>query len=196
MNRFKKNVLLVLLQILVVYGIAQNNEALDSLSIYSVSIEIDKDEYSLYEKVYVRFKIDFQPDSTHHPTFEGFTCFGRNERIRSHLHDKEIKQIKIYDYELKPEKIGEYILESPTFFKNGKEIKVWKKIFVSNSTPSTQEYTGLKLSMFIENAFKPNGTKRYVVTDDFGYIEISKDSKWEYQRKLSKKEIKMIKKIK
>ena len=196
-STYKKIFNIIFFQIFVFYGVAQNDENSNS-SKYTLSIEVDKDEYSLYENIYIIYKIDFQEDSIHYPNFEDFTIISKMEHLSHNQQDSVVGQIKSKSYILKPNSIGEYILESPTFFINGEEIKGWKKITVSNVTQKNQEDNSeIKLRMFVEHdGLKPYGTYRYVVSDEFGYIEIFKVQKWEYYRKMTKKEFKIINKIK
>ena len=203
MNILKKIVNVTLLQLIASFGMAQNDKLLkyedfNNFSGYTVSIEIDKEEYSLAEYIYVRFKTNFVDDSIKYPDFKGFKIInGPNLSISTNMRGNEIKKTKSVFYVLKPYNSGEYVIESPIFFINGKEIKDWKKITVLNTFRTKKEESEVKFKIFAESAAKPNGTYRYVIGDEFGYIEIFENSCcWEFYRKLTNKEFKLIKTIK
>jgi hypothetical protein len=198
----KKNILIqfiltTLLQLIVYYGIAQNDSWLKpTLSKPTISVETDRDEYSLDEEIYVRFKTTFSDDSVQQPKFEGFRIIkGPSTSISSNMRGRdETEYTKYLSYTLKPNKIGTYIIESPIYFVNGMEIKVWKKIVILKTKPSKKVQSDVKIKTFAENPTE--GTYRYVISEEFGYIEIRGSIRWEFYRKLTNKELKLIKKIK
>ena len=203
-NISKKIIGIVFLQLIICYGIAQNGSWFKYVSDkYKVSIEMDKDEFAVDEDIYIRFKIGFQEDSIHEPNFNGFQIIKRNTTISTSMNNGEMVRTKTLLYVLKPfaamrssALIEEYIIESPTFFVNGEEIKVWKKITVLVTEHTKNEESNVKIRAFAENPTMPDGTYRYVISDDFGYIEICEKLKWVFYRKLTDKEFKLIKGIK
>jgi len=201
MSTLKKVFAVVLLQLIANYGFAQDNDflkytGLSVFSKYKVTIEIDKDEYSLAENIHIRFKIDFEEDSLQLPQIEGFKIINTSTSVSTSMRNGATERIKSIYYILKPYKTGVYIIESPTFFVNGEEIKSWKRIIVTNVNLTKKEESELEFKIFAESVFKPDETYRYVIGDKFGYIEISKNSHWKFYRKLTQKELKSIKKIK
>ena len=147
MSRLKKITVLILLQLITNYGIAQNNDIIkdDSLKVkYTVSVEIDKTEFSIAENIYIRFKIDFKEDSLQYAQYDVFErIVGPNITVSSSYNAGKMTQIKSIFYILKPKISGEYIIESPIFFVNGKEVKDSVKITVSNTRYRVAQSSGL-----------------------------------------------------
>jgi len=202
MTLIKKLHILLLLQLILICGVAQND--ITSMfgnngifSKYAVSIEIEKNEFSIAENIYVKFKIDFIEDSIQNPKFDGFKIVsGPNTSTSRNMVNGVTTQTKSISYVLKPNNSGDCVIESPIFFINGTEVKGQKKITVLNTALTKEEQSEVDFRKFVEGITKKNGTYRYVVRDEFGYIEILQDIKWEFYRKLTKKELKQIKKIK
>jgi len=134
MNKLQKIVSVLIILLIPSYSIAQN-ENLTGSTVFSnnrVSIEIDKDTCSLIELIIVEFKINFKHDSLQYPKFNGFTIIN-GPSIRSSTRVSSgiiIEATKSISYSLKPEKIGELIIESPVVFVVGKEVKECRKITV------------------------------------------------------------------
>jgi uncharacterized protein YbcV (DUF1398 family) len=198
----KKLHIFLLLQLILICGVAQNevtsmfgNNGI--FSKYAVSIEIEKNEFSIAENIYVKFKIDFIEDSIQNPKFDGFKIIsGPNASKSRNMVNGVTTQTKTISYVLKPNNSGDCVIESPIFFINGKEVKGQKIITILNTVLTKEEQSEVGFRKFVESPFKKEGTFRYVVSDEFGYIEISKGINWEFYRKLTEKELKQIKKIK
>ena len=71
----KRNAMVILLQLMTLYGTAQNNGITkdDSLnSGYIISVEIDKNEFSINGNIYVKFTINFKEDSIQYAQYDEF----------------------------------------------------------------------------------------------------------------------------
>jgi len=127
MNKLQKIVSVLIILLIPSYGIAQNENLTGStyFSNYTVLIEIGKKEYFLDKEIHIKFITNFKEDSLHYPNFEGFKIrvgpVTTNYTITKA--DGEIERKKTMQYILKPSVIGEYIIESPVFFVEGKKIK-------------------------------------------------------------------------
>jgi hypothetical protein len=207
MKTFKK-IITVILLLVVNYGVAQNDnfpKKLDSLfsqypvtSKYTILIELDKTEYSLYENIYITFRTDFEEDSLWHPKFEGLQYINGPKTSSSRsMRNGMTEYNKSWSYTLKPNNIGEYLIESPIFFIGGEKLKKYGQIIVLNTTLTKKQESEVEFKKFRESVFKLEGTYRYIVGDKFGYIEVRQGAmEWIFYRKLTSKEVKLIKKIK
>ena len=202
MNQLKRNVIWVLLQLIVPCTIAQNDDllfkqtGLNIFSKYTVSIEMDKTVFSIDELIYVKFKIDFTADSVKNPYFDNFKIIRTTESSSVSYKNGAKVVTKTMLYVLKPDNIGEYIIKSPLFFVNGERVQGSKKITVLNIKLTKQEQSEVRIQAFAEQLLQPKGTYRYILSDEFGYIEVSTGHTWEFYRSLTKKEFNLIKKIK
>ena len=193
---------MILLQLIVPYVIAQNDDLLlkhtgfNMFSKYTVSVETDKNEFSIDENIYVKIKTNFEEDSFQEPNFEGFTIIGKTISNSISYNNGVRVRNRIMFYTLKPISSGEYTIKSPLFFVNGEKVQSQKKITVLDVTLKKQDKSELEIQAFANKIFYPEGTYRYVIGNEFGYIEISKNNTWEFYRKLTEKEFNMIKKIK
>lgn len=162
-----------------------------------VKIEIEKKQYKLDEKIEVKFVIDFNEDSITVPTFDGFDLIGGPSTSSStSIINGEKQYNKSWTYYLRPISEGNLIIKTPVYFYKGKQITDKETIVVSESELSNKEKEDIRFKAFVEDSFKPNGTLRYTINDSFGYIEIFKDYKWNFHRKLSDEEILILKNIK
>ncbi|MCL2435393.1 MAG: BatD family protein [Lentimicrobiaceae bacterium] len=164
MNRLKKSITVILWQLIMIYGVAQNtnlknNENARNISEYILLIEIDRNEYALGEDIHIKFKIDFKEDSLQYSKFEGFNV--RVGPITSNqtraLAGGAIERSKTIQYILNSTDSGEYIIESPIFFIDGKEIKGWEKITVLDTLLTKREENKAIANVF-EDA--PNQTEK------------------------------------
>ena len=167
MNTFKKFFFVILLQLATIYGISQidsllKNKDLNTFSKHTVLIKIDGDEYFLSEDIHVQFEIDFKEDSLQYPKFEGFNIrVGpvTNNRSRA-LAGGATERSKTIQYILNSTNSGEYIIESPIFFVDGKEIKGWKKIIILDTLLTKKEESEAIVSIFenVPNQLEKNHT--------------------------------------
>ena len=125
---FRKNAMVILLLLIANYAMTQSNRTYLNM-LYTVKIEMDKEKYSVDEEIYIIFKVDFKHDSLKLPKFDGFKIIkGPYTNSNMSTHNGVTEQTKSITYTLKPNNTGVYIIESPTFFVNGEEIKEYKKI--------------------------------------------------------------------
>lgn len=174
---------------------------------------IEKHEYKIDETIEISFETDVKVDSISDIHF-----FEPDTKVDSigdiHFSDFEVIQgpsesssISItngkagYSYEVKYSlralKSGKLIIDCPLFFISDKVLKGEKTtINIIEEYLTSDEKFEIRFNKFIANSYKPNDTFRYVIKDDIGYIEIFEGYKWQFYRKLTKKEIKAIRKIK
>ena len=171
------------------------NVAID-VSVPTISIETDTNVYKVGYKIEVKFIINFKEDSVKYPKFDEFKVIAGPFTATS---TEIINGVKTYSntitYLLTPKKVGELDIESPIFFIKGKEVKTSKKVTILGNSLTKEEEKELRFQDFVKGYVKPNGMFRYTINDEFGYIEIYKNKKWEFYRKLTAKELETIKKI-
>lgn len=160
-----------------------------------VKIDVEKKQYKLDEKIEVKFVIDFNEDSITVPKFDGFDLIGGPSTSSStSIINGETQYNKSWTYYLRPINGGDLLIKTPVYFYKGKQITNKETINVSVSELSNKEKQDIRFKAFVEDSFKPNGTLRYTLDDSFGYIEIFRDYKWNFHRKLSDEEIMILKK--
>jgi predicted transcriptional regulator len=67
-------------------------------------------------------------------------------------------------------------------------------ITIENNKLSVEEKRLIKLKKIAENFSKPEGTIRFVILNEIGYVEEFNNKKWEFKGELTKKEIKKLRK--
>ncbi len=96
-------------------------------------------------------------------------------------------------YELRAMAPGNLEIISPVFYLENQEQKIGKlTLTISGKKLNAQEIDELNFRVFLDSAFKPNGTLRYVISGNFGFIEEYYASQWIFKRRLTKREIKKI----
>jgi len=182
-----KLILILIFQLLISY-IDQAQEVL---------IETTKKEYKLNEKIEVTFKIEFEEDSVKFPKFNNFKIINTPSTTTSSTFINEQKSYdKTWTFILRANKSGQLNIKSPIFYNKGKKIigkKIKLKILKSKLTALEQKE--IKFKFFVEDNLKPNGTYRYIINKEFGYIEIFKNLEWQFYRKLTEKESKLIRQV-
>ena len=163
-----------------------------------VTFEFDKKKYKLHEKVEVTISIDFMEDSISTIDFNGFTIINRPSTSTS---TSVVNGVKTYSktmkYVIRPDEAGKFIIESPVFYVGGKKVVSKSlKIVILESELTEEELQASRFNAFIEDSIKPEGTYRYVLNEEYGYIEILKDFMWVFSRRLTEEEFELIKKIK
>ncbi|MCC7521739.1 MAG: BatD family protein [Flavobacteriaceae bacterium] len=163
----------------------------------TVILQIEKDEYKFEETIKVIIKMDFDTGLAKQPRFEGVKIVsGPNISSTKSLHDGIKTETTTWTYILRPTQSGLITIETPKILVNGKEIQEQiKTIKITDSHLTEAEKQELKFKWFVEDHYKPEGTLRYIFNNENGYIEVFKDSKWQFDRKLTRKELKILSKI-
>lgn len=60
---------------------------------------------------------------------------------------------------------------------------------ISGTTLTEKEIEELRFKEFMDKSVKPDGTIRFVVSNNFGYVEEFRGVEWIFLRRLTKKEI-------
>ena len=169
-----------------------------------ILIETDVNVYHISDLIGVKITIDFEADSVSTPKFDGFKIMNPSGTSTSTSFTNGKKKVfNSFTYQLKPQKSGEIIINSPIFYIDDKKIKTSKKITVLDKITEAEKTKMLRFKKFVTASQKPEGTFRYVIGNEFGYIEIPKkeegfDGKtdWTFYRQLTDEEFESIKKIK
>lgn len=163
-----------------------------------ISIKTDKEEYKIDEQIEVSFEIDSKADSIVLPLFEDFIIdSGPNKRSSLSTINGETTGTYAWAYKIRPKKSGVVIIQSPLFYIDSLQVKGENRsIHILKSKLSKAEIKEIEFLSFKNNAIKPKGTLRYILNDEFGYIEVFGDLAWEFHRKMTAKEIKRMRKLK
>ncbi len=158
----------------------------------------DKAEYKMNEPINIVFEANVYVDSIGKLAFNNFikTDGPYSSRSSSTVNGKSTGHYKI-GYEIKAKQPGKYRIESPVFYINGEQYKanpITVSISAESLTKEEQRQIGLK--KFRDEMFKPEGTTRYVLDDNYGYIEIFTGADWKFLRELTNKERKKLMKKK
>ena len=65
---------------------------------------------------------------------------------------------------------------------------------ISEIALTEKEIEEINFNDFKDDSIKPDGTIRLVLSDKFGYVEEFNAFQWKFKRRLSKKEIKKLRK--
>lgn len=92
---------------------------------------------------------------------------------------------------------GKYTIIPPKYyFKNNVVTSDEITITIENEKLTEDERKAIELKKISLKLFKPEGTIRYTLIEDSGYIEEFKNKNWVFLRILTKKEVKRLKKNK
>jgi hypothetical protein len=113
--------------------------------------------------------------------------------------NSNINGIKEYkhklSYKLTPKSDGKFIIHSPIYYLKNEKINGENLIItIENNKLSVEEKRLIKLKKIAENFSKPEGTIRFVILNEIGYVEEFNNKKWEFKGELTKKEIKKLRK--
>ena len=162
-----------------------------------VKITTDKEAYKFDEIIELTFELNAKYDSIDIPELKRFKIVSGPNKSSSVSIQNEIRtERERLTYRLRPLKSGQVKISSPTFYKNGKELKGKSiKIKVDSSNLTDEELKKKEYNEFIEDAIKPKGTTRIMLHENKGYIEIFGEMGWEFYRRLTLEEIKQLQKV-
>lgn len=172
---------------------------ISSISIHAQEgyIKVEKDNYKIDELIKVTFYTFKKVDSVSYPNLENFSILtGPFTQQATSIVDGETKFQYVITYTLKAKKEGEIIIESPTYYSGLKTYSLKEThIKIERSNLTQQEQEDIRFQTFKDRSIHENGTKRYIIGEEFGYLEVFKDLTWQFERKLSPAEYKKLKKI-
>jgi hypothetical protein len=169
------------------------------ISGYSQTFEIitDKEVYKIDETIVLTYKIDILVDSINLPTLEGFNVIsGPNKSTSSSWNTNVAQTNNTWIYRLTSKAPGTITIIAPVIYNKDTTVKTENKTIVVKEEKLTDaEQLEIEYNKFIVGTH-PKGTFRYVIKDDFGYIE-KRETLFSYKfyRKLTPKELKIIKGI-
>ena len=159
-----------------------------------VTLKTEKKEYKIDETITLVFEIKAKVDSEGSLSGTNFTVIDGPKKRQSTA-TKDGKTIMTYTstYRIKANSPGLMSLVSPTFYLNGQEKNAGNfTLKVKDDKLTEVEKDEINFNEFKENATKHNGALRYVVSDNFGFIEQFNGSQWEFKRRLSKEELTIL----
>lgn len=156
-----------------------------------ITVTTDKTEYKIDEPITLIYEVDGKVDSQSGLTGTNFKRIDgpKNKQTSSTTSGKTTATFTA-SYKLKAIMPGTMEVISPKFRfgsteKSGKNVVV--KISADKLTET--EIDAIKFNEFKENNTKQNGAMRFVISENYGFIEKYNGSQWEFKRRLSKEEI-------
>lgn len=162
-----------------------------------ISIETDKKVYDLGEKIKLTIQNTSKTDSIYLPPSSGLTPLrGSTKNSSISMQNGKITYQNTWVYFLRPTRSGKLTIESPVLIIDEKEVKAKSiKVLVRDSNLSPEEMEKWRFNDFVEGS-KTENTYRYILNEEFGYIEIYRNFVWEFYRRLSNEELELIQKVK
>jgi hypothetical protein len=161
-------------------------------------VTTDKEEYKFDEIIELTFELNAKFDSIKVPDLESFKIIsGPNKSSSVSIQNGVMTESETRTYRVRPIESGELKINSPTFFKDRKEITGKSiKIKVDPTNLTDEELIEKKYKEFIEDGIKPKGTTRIILHDNKGYVEIFGEMGWKFHRRLTTEETEQLEKIK
>jgi len=162
----------------------------------NVKVRTEKMDYKFFETITVVYEVNSMVDSIEHIKGKNFKILETptNYRTVSTINGNTTLTYTL-NYKIKATKIGKLEIVSPAFYIGGKAYEAEiLSLNISDMNLTDKEIEEINFNDFKDDSVKPEGTIRIVLSDEFGYVEEFKTLKWNYKRRLSKKEIKKIKK--
>ena len=162
-----------------------------------VSLKAEKKNYKIDETIILIFEIKAKVDSESTLSGTNFTLIdGPKKRLSTTSKAGETSTIFTSTYRIKANSPGLVEIISPTFNFDSQAKSAGKFTFkVTEDRLTDLEKDEINFNDFKENSAKQNGSMRYVLSDNFGFIEIFNGSEWEFTRRLSQEEIQNLSKI-
>jgi hypothetical protein len=156
---------------------------------------VEKTDYDINEMIQVKFEMKSKVDSMSKCKVDGFyVVTGPVKNTSSTMIEGKTENRFNLEYEIKAKQSGKLTLSSPVFYFQGKAYKAKDIVLnISGKSLSEAELKKIEFDDFRNKSAKPDGTIRYVLTEDMGYVEVYLDGHWKLLRALSKKEIKRLK---
>jgi hypothetical protein len=161
------------------------------------TLKIKSSEFRPGEKTSLVFETDADPDSIGAADLGSFTVVsGPNKSTSLSVINGKRTNNYTLSYTVLSMLPGEIKVTAPSIYKDGKEIPGETYVInISGKPLSGTEKDEMQRKSFRLSTVKPAGTLRFIVGQDYGYVESCVGSDWYFHRYLTKKEIKRIKKI-
>ena len=164
-----------------------------STAIYAqdVTLKTEKKEYKIDENITLVFEVKATVDSETTLNGTNFTLIdGPKKRLATTTKDGQTSTTFTSTYTIKANSPGLVEIVSPKFHFNDQDKSAGNFIFkVSDAKLTEKEMDEINFNKFKENASQEKGILRFVVSDNFGFVEKFSGTKWEFKRRLSKEEL-------
>lgn len=160
----------------------------------TIEFKVEKETFKIDETIKIEYKVNAEIDSvSEFPEGNFKITRGPNTSKSTSFKNKKRTDVYKYTIEIQPTTSGKLTVESPVFFTGKDGIKYRNIILtIKDEKLTKQELENIEFKKFKDQSVKPENTSRYILNDNFGYIEIFKNGKWEFKRKLKKREIKRL----
>lgn len=161
-----------------------------------VTFKTEKKDFKSDEIINVIFEVKSSVDSETALTGENFTVLsGPKKRLQTSTKDGQTSSVFTSTYYIKANSPGKVTIVSPTFTFNDQEKSAGTFVLnVSEDKLTETEKDQINFNKFKENGSKQDGCVRFVVSDNYGFLEQFDGSKWEFKRRLSAEEVKTLSK--
>ena len=161
-------------------------------SAQSISLQSDKSEYELHERIDLvyQFTPKEKSDSVLLPDFEGFNITGGPKTSQAVTFDGgtavKVRTVKL---SLRAQETGKFSIPPATMFEKGEVTKGGElQLKILKSSLSAEEQDRIGFNTFLGDQ-KPPGTTRVIIGVDYGYTEVFDGNKWNFQRRLTDEEL-------
>ncbi len=161
-----------------------------------VILKTEKKHYKIDETITLVFEIKAKVDSESTLNGANFTLIdGPKKRQSTTTKDGQTSTTFTATYRIKANSPGIVTVISPTFHFNNQEKGAGKFTFkVIDNRLSDIEKDEINFNEFKEKSAKLNGAVRFVLSDNYGFIEKFNGAQWEFKRRLSKEEVESLSK--
>lgn len=162
-----------------------------------VSIKTDKKVYDLGEKIELTIQNTSKTDSIFLSPSKGLFQLRESTKNSSiSIQDGQTTYKNTWIYFFRPTTSGKLTIEPATLIIDDKELKTKSlKIKVRDGNLSPEELEEWRFTYFVEG-YKTENTYRYILNEEYGYIEIYQNFVWKFYRRLTDEELEFIHKIK
>ncbi|TVR79519.1 MAG: hypothetical protein EA412_06315 [Chitinophagaceae bacterium] len=159
-----------------------------------VEIQIVEKELKLHEQIQFSYFLNVEVDSfTSIEANDFIITSGPSQSKSTRVVNLERSHEFSLTYVIRPLKTGELSIKPPIFYTDsGIIIPDTIKLTISEENLTPEEIREMNFKLFKEQARKPEGTLRYVVGEEFGYIEVYRNIGWEFLRELNKRELRFL----
>ncbi|MEO8773081.1 MAG: BatD family protein [Gelidibacter sp.] len=161
------------------------------LTAQEAKVTADKLNYKINEEIELVFEVNVEVDSMSTIMLDNFRILKGPTTSTSHSY---INGLRTYTqkttYKLIPKSVGSFEIKSPIYY-TGKHGIIGDNLILSieNSVLTEKDKRIIELKKIAEKSSKPEGTLRFVVIGEVGYLEEFRDNKWEFIRELSHEDI-------
>jgi hypothetical protein len=162
-----------------------------------LKIKLEKLEYKVNDTIALTFETNVNVDSvdkidlSQFEIIDGLSTNSTISKVNGITSNSYSMTLKISS--IKPGKIK---IIAPAIYNAGKKISGEEKyIEVTGKALTSEELKKREFKMLVNKSEKPKGTRRFIINEDMGYVELFNGTLWVYERKLTTEEIQILKDV-